>query len=157
MSSKYDLVMHCLSTIYSHAYTAQIQQLESIFSRQQRLVDGSIGGFWFKAEHYFGKGNYRDSKTLHPSLHAEMQNYLKQKSELDQENQYIKSYLSAVFNLYPIEKVHHLLPPTLHSVLRNRGVELNPEAPEDTQELFKYNQKGYDLLLQRILFNTVGV
>lgn len=158
MSTKYELVMHCLNTIYSHAHAAQIQQLEQIFRQQQRLVEGSLGGFWYKAEHYFGQDTgYQKSKSLDPSLHADMQQYLSQKKQLAQESQYIQSYLSAVFNHCPLEQAHHLLPPTLHSILKNRGVAAHPEAPESHPQIFKYNQKGYELLLQRILFNTVGI
>lgn len=127
-----------------------------IFSKQQRLVEGSLCGFRYKGEAYLTT-NYAKTKQLHPTLHEEMQSYLKNAQEIAVESQYIKSYLTAVFNLFPINQAHHFLPPTLHPLLKNKGIIQNPERPEDVSTLFKFNQKGYDLLLQRILFNTVGV
>lgn len=157
MTSKHELLIFLLNAIYSDVFKKQVEILENINSKQAALVPESTNGFWYRAEQFCSKSQaVNRTKSLHQSLYPEINEYLKQYNETKTEETYVRSYLVMVLNSLKLNQVHHLIPSSLHSVLKNRGITFNETPPENTELILKYNQKGYDLLLKRLLLNTVG-
>lgn len=157
MATKSEILTYLSATLYNPPFNKLSETIKRIYDEHKLLTEDSLGGFWFKGEKYgASKFGYVSCKQLHPTLHADMQAYVTLVNEYECEQAYVKSYITAALNLCKLDQIHHLIPASLHEVLKNRGVGFSETPPEDTDDLFKYNQKGYDLLLQRILRNTVG-
>lgn len=157
MTSKHELLIFLLNAIYSDAFKKQVEMLENINIKQAALVPESTNGFWYRAEQFCSTATALNrTRSLHPSLYPEIDEYLKQYNETKTEETYVRSFLVMVLNFLRLDQVHHLIPSSLHSVLKNRGISFNETPPENTELILKYNQKGYDLLLKRLLLNTVG-
>lgn len=147
-----------LGEIFTSTYTQHNQVFEEIFAEHILLVENSFNGFTFKSEHY-GKvpRDFKHSKALHPTLRPRMTTYLSRCKQLDQDRDYVKSYLQAVFTASkPLGQCYQAIPPSLHPILKNRGIERVDTPIDGIDAVIKYNQKGYDLLLKYLLLSIVS-
>lgn len=147
-----------MHTTYSDAQTQLSQTLGLIFSDQAALLHDSPDGFWFKGKCWRNTNNPRPAiKTLHESLHESMLRYLQHASDLENERHYVDSYLRAAINsVTHSSDLYHLLPSPLHKTLHNLGIPRLDRVPELVETSSTHNQKGYELLLSRLLLNLTG-
>ena len=152
------VVMYILNEIFSHASATQVAEIDKIYSEHKLLVEDSFNGFSYKGAHYLqAKAYYQGTKPLHPSLRNRMAAYIKQCQNLSSERNYITSYLQAVFNnCESLGQCYQMIPTGLHQILVKQHITRDDNPIKDVDQITRYNQKGYDLLLQRILLNTVG-
>ena len=143
--------------LYHQAFSSLSDELMAIHAEQKVLVEDSLRGFSFKGKRYCSIQNtFIGIKPLHKSLLPQMEVYLAKNEALNQEAEYVRSYLAALFSAcIPLGQCYQALPSSLHQILINRKVERVETPIETLDQVLKYNQKGYDLMLQRILSNLV--
>lgn len=143
--------------LYKDINAVLFQRYKEIHLSQQRLVDTSMSGFWFKGKMY-STGAKGVMHTLHPALHKFMEDYLTESQTISEESNYVTSYIQSVLNQCTEEAhLYYLLPQGLHSILCDEGISDVEEFPLITHSTVGfYNQKGKELLLARMMLNMTG-
>lgn len=159
MVNRHPILTHLMHYVYSDAQTQLSQTLNFIFADQAALLRDSSDGFWFKGKCWRNSSHPRPAtKPLHKSLHVTMSRYLQCVHELENEQQYVDAYLRAAINSSTHSSdLYHLLPSTLHQVLNNLGIPRTDKVSQVEDLIPTHNQKGYELLLTRLLLNLTGV
>lgn len=151
---------HVLSTIQHSLYHELREKVVRIYAEihisQQRLVENSSGGFWFKGMRY-QSGIRGGAQSLHPALHEFMEDYVTQSKDMDAEKSYVTSYVQSILNQCTEEsQLYCLLPHGLHSILRDEGLDETPTSNLGRVPTTDFNQKGKELLLARMMLNMTG-
>ena len=153
---RYNTLHHILVQITDSASAKLIRDINSINEENKILTSEGLNGFLYKGKHYGGvRGAIKKITKLDPSLYDRMEAYLKEKADLDTDYAWIKNYLSAVLTQVEPPHWYQFIPPSLHPIIKKMGIQQSPELIPQP-EVVTLNQKGYDILLQRILLQTIG-
>lgn len=146
-------------SIYQGLNQSLLDKIASISQQQSCLYPNDLG-FWYKNTPYGTVADRKFNQNSHPldiTLHVPMDAYLHQLNEFKVEANYVKSFIQASISLASdLGQLFQVLPTPQHEVLFKLGFSPVPQYEQYVENVLKFNQKGYDLLLQRNLKNTIG-
>jgi len=157
MSLNKSRVLRAIQTyLYKDISEILFQRYKEIHLSQQRLIDTSMSGFWFKGKMY-STGSKGVMHSLHPALHEFMEDYVTQSQTISEEQTYVSSYIQSVLNQCTEEsQLYYHFPSGLHSILRDAGLDETPTSNLGMVPAIDFNQKGKELLLARMMLNMTG-
>ena len=157
MSLNKSRVLRAIQTcLYKDINEVLFQRYKEIHLSQQRLIDTSMSGFWFKGKMY-STGSKGGMHSLHPALHEFMEDYVAQSQTISEEQSYVSSYIQSILNQCTEEsQLYYHFPSGLHSILRDEGLDETPTTNLGMVPAIDFNQKGKELLLARMMLNMTG-
>lgn len=151
--------MNVMDEIMSRLYTVHKKEFDDriidMAVRNGNMVNGAPEDhFSYLGVVYHKQGILvpRLKTRLHPELHADWQKDLEWRSECLTEATQVRSYLSALFNQWSIERIKRVLPSTLHSLFNGLDDHFKPlqKTEEEFENFLKYHETAIKALNFRL-------